>query len=95
MHVLIGFNLIFVNFSPNTVGLRDLQGKTELEHLLKAVSSVTNANKVEGKRRTPVLLKIAPDLNYQQLADIAQVLLISEVCTIVFYYLIRPSLVLD
>ncbi len=55
--------------SPNTPGLRALQGRDELEALIEAV---------DRARRTlandpPVLLKIAPDLIDEELEDIAQV----------------------
>lgn len=42
--------------SPNTPGLRNLQSKGELEHLLEAV----RANHTEGD--PPIFLKVAPDL---------------------------------
>ncbi|HET8796826.1 MAG TPA: quinone-dependent dihydroorotate dehydrogenase [Thermoanaerobaculia bacterium] len=50
--------------SPNTPGLRDLQRPEHLEELLRAVASV---------RCGPVLIKIAPDLDAVQIAEIADV----------------------
>ena len=50
--------------SPNTPGLRDLQRPEHLEALLRAVRSV---------RSGPVLIKIAPDLDDAQIAEIAEV----------------------
>jgi dihydroorotate dehydrogenase len=50
--------------SPNTPGLRDLQRPEHLELLLKAVASV---------RSGPVLVKIAPDLDATQIAEICEV----------------------
>lgn len=50
--------------SPNTPGLRDLQRPEQLEHLLHAVRTV---------RVGPVLVKIAPDLDETQLAEICEV----------------------
>jgi dihydroorotate dehydrogenase len=44
--------------SPNTPGLRDLQGEARLAAILDA----TLAARAELKRRPPVLVKIAPDL---------------------------------
>ncbi|MCR0984783.1 quinone-dependent dihydroorotate dehydrogenase [Roseomonas populi] len=44
--------------SPNTPGLRDLQGEARLAAILEA----TLAARSELKRRPPVLVKIAPDL---------------------------------
>lgn len=50
--------------SPNTPGLRDLQRPEHLEALLNAVRSV---------RVGPVLIKIAPDLDGAQIAEISGV----------------------
>jgi dihydroorotate dehydrogenase len=55
--------------SPNTENLRDLQGKAALEALLRGVLRVRNGL----ERRIPVFLKIAPDLNDREIADIAEV----------------------
>lgn len=54
--------------SPNTPGLRALQGKGELEALIARVLKVR-------KTCVPILLKIAPDLTAPELADIAAVAL--------------------
>ncbi|MEX0839221.1 MAG: quinone-dependent dihydroorotate dehydrogenase [Parvibaculum sp.] len=54
--------------SPNTPGLRSLQNRAELETLIARVLAVR-------KTRTPVLLKIAPDLDPEELVDIAEVTL--------------------
>jgi len=52
--------------SPNTPGLRELQEKEPLTHLLKTLQGINN-----GKpKRKPILLKIAPDLTNSQLDDI-------------------------
>ncbi|KAG9352467.1 hypothetical protein JZ751_020881 [Albula glossodonta] len=58
--------------SPNTPGLRDLQGKKELHCLLDKVLKERDALKSE--RRPPVLVKIAPDLTLQDKQDIADVI---------------------
>jgi dihydroorotate dehydrogenase len=50
--------------SPNTPGLRDLQRPEHLEALLTAVRSV---------RVGPVLIKIAPDLDDAQIAEICEI----------------------
>lgn len=55
--------------SPNTPGLRSLQGEAALEELLQAIRA---ENKVSRK---PVLLKIAPDLS---LPEIEQIISTSE-----------------
>lgn len=49
--------------SPNTPGLRQLQEQDRLRELLAAV---THANRALA-RRVPLLLKIAPDLNFRQI----------------------------
>jgi dihydroorotate dehydrogenase len=52
--------------SPNTQGLRQLQGRAALETLLLAVTRVR-----EGlPTRAPLLLKIAPDLNEGEIDDV-------------------------
>lgn len=51
--------------SPNTEKLRDLQGKAALAGLLEGVMAV--------RGDTPVMLKIAPDLTKDEIADVAQV----------------------
>ncbi|XP_059201676.1 dihydroorotate dehydrogenase (quinone), mitochondrial isoform X2 [Centropristis striata] len=57
--------------SPNTPGLRDLQGKAELHQLLQTVLKERDA--LQGERKPPVLVKIAPDLTEQDKQDIADV----------------------
>lgn len=57
--------------SPNTERLRDLQGKAALEALLQRVLEARDAL----PKRVPVFLKIAPDLEQQDVADIAEVCL--------------------
>lgn len=60
--------------SPNTPGLRALQSREALEDLLRKVIGARN----EGPA-TPVLLKIAPDLNADDISDIAAVALSSGI----------------
>lgn len=55
--------------SPNTVGLRDLQSRASLAELL---SRVMEARAGSVRPDVPILLKIAPDLHEDDLADIAQ-----------------------
>ncbi|XP_003445795.1 dihydroorotate dehydrogenase (quinone), mitochondrial [Oreochromis niloticus] len=57
--------------SPNTPGLRDLQGKAELRQLLHTVLKERDA--LQEERKPPVLVKIAPDLTAQDKQDIADV----------------------
>lgn len=55
--------------SPNTPGLRDLQEKEPLTHLLRELQKL-NGYKPAPK---PIFLKIAPDLNLGQLDDIVEI----------------------
>ena len=55
--------------SPNTAGLRRLQGREMLENLLKAVADERRANTSLGGRRVPILVKLAPDLLENELED--------------------------
>ena len=55
--------------SPNTPGLRELQEKEPLKQLLRSIME-ENSNMPSPK---PVLLKIAPDLNNEQLDDIVDI----------------------
>ncbi|NWS75486.1 PYRD dehydrogenase, partial [Crotophaga sulcirostris] len=57
--------------SPNTPGLRDLQGKAELRDLLAKVLAERDALPCE--RRPALLVKIAPDLSARDRQDIASV----------------------
>lgn len=61
--------------SPNTERLRDLQGKAALSALLARV--------MEVRGTVPVFLKIAPDLDQSELADIAEVALTSGVDAVI------------
>jgi dihydroorotate dehydrogenase len=60
--------------SPNTPGLRELQEKEPLKNLLALVKNLS-ASKPVSK---PVLLKIAPDLNVEQLDDIIEILKVTR-----------------
>ncbi len=55
--------------SPNTPGLRALQEKAPLTHLLKSLNEINN----KADARKPILLKIAPDLTSEQLDDIVEI----------------------
>lgn len=57
--------------SPNTPGLRGLQNKSELTDLLSALTQT----RAQLARCTPLLVKIAPDLEEQACTDIAELAL--------------------
>lgn len=65
--------------SPNTEKLRDLQGKAALAALLDGVMQ-TRAGLT---RPIPIFLKIAPDLDSSELADVAEVALAAGVDAII------------
>ena len=65
--------------SPNTEKLRDLQGPAALSALLTGVMEV----RARLPRQIPVFLKIAPDLNGDELAAIAEVALTTGLSGIV------------
>jgi dihydroorotate dehydrogenase len=55
--------------SPNTPGLRELQEKEPLMHLLNTLQQRNSKNGISR----PILLKIAPDLINEQLDDIVEI----------------------
>ncbi len=65
--------------SPNTPGLRDLQAR---EPLLRLLASLQEANQRQ-QRPKPLLLKIAPDLSFEQLDEIADIIRATELSGLV------------
>src|SRR5690606_33697868 len=65
---LVDFCVVNVS-SPNTPGLRNLQGREELSALLGRLQPL------HGKLKTPLLVKIAPDLADEDIRDVAQLAL--------------------
>jgi dihydroorotate dehydrogenase len=57
--------------SPNTPGLRGLQGKDFLTRLLSEVVAERDNLSVEQALKPKVIVKIAPDLDEQEIEDIA------------------------
>ncbi|NEU07900.1 quinone-dependent dihydroorotate dehydrogenase [Flavihumibacter sp. R14] len=55
--------------SPNTPGLRELQEKEPLKHILNTLQQRNRKNDISR----PILLKIAPDLSNSQLDDIVEI----------------------
>ncbi|MEH6460519.1 quinone-dependent dihydroorotate dehydrogenase [Chitinimonas sp. JJ19] len=60
--------------SPNTKNLRQLQGADELEKLLSALKDEQARLTVRHGRYVPLALKIAPDLEGEQIQEIARLL---------------------
>ena len=67
--------------SPNTVGLRRLQGREMLEQLLSLIQKereiplIPNPSPLEREGRVPILVKISPDLTDEELDDAVGVIL--------------------
>jgi dihydroorotate dehydrogenase len=67
---------ITVNISsPNTKNLRQLQGASELDTLLAILKDAQQRLADQHKRYVPIALKIAPDVNTEQVKNIADALL--------------------
>ena len=60
--------------SPNTAGLRGLQEAAQLEALLSALTEERKSLADRHGRRTPLALKIAPDLELREIEEIAGLL---------------------
>lgn len=67
---LVDFLVVNVS-SPNTPGLRKLQGREELNKIVSAVVKARDA--LEREDKPPILVKIAPDLTEKDKVDIASV----------------------
>lgn len=61
--------------SPNTPGLRDLQGRERLTRLLATLIERRQALLQNGGTRKPLFLKIAPDLTPEDEIDVAEVVM--------------------
>uniref|UniRef100_UPI0037500618 quinone-dependent dihydroorotate dehydrogenase n=1 Tax=Undibacterium sp. TaxID=1914977 RepID=UPI0037500618 len=61
--------------SPNTKNLRQLQGASELDDLLSKLKDAQQRLADQHKRYVPITLKIAPDIDSEQIKNIAESLL--------------------
>ena len=61
--------------SPNTVGLRQLQGQAALEGLLTQLHTQRQLEEKTLNKKLPLLVKLAPDLNEGELAEAVDVIL--------------------
>jgi dihydroorotate dehydrogenase len=64
--------------SPNTVGLRQLQGSAALEGLLTQLHAQRQLEEKKLAKRLPLLVKLAPDLSENELDDAVDVILSSH-----------------
>jgi dihydroorotate dehydrogenase len=65
--------------SPNTPGLRELQEKEPLKHILNTLQQRNNKNQISR----PILLKIAPDLTNSQLDDIIEIVMETKIAGLI------------
>ena len=61
--------------SPNTVGLRRLQAKEQLQKLLESLAVRRHQLRLKDERHVPLLVKIAPDLSEFELRDALETIL--------------------
>jgi dihydroorotate dehydrogenase len=61
--------------SPNTKNLRQLQGASELDALLAQLKEAQSRLADQHKRYVPITLKIAPDIDSEQIKNIAGALM--------------------
>ena len=61
--------------SPNTKNLRDLQNESLLNDFLQKISQCKNNLQKISHKNTPILLKIAPDLELEQQKNIAKIVM--------------------
>ena len=61
--------------SPNTVGLRQLQGRAALSGLLTQLHAQRKLEEDRLKKKLPLLVKLAPDLTESELDDAIEVIL--------------------
>lgn len=70
------FSFITVNISsPNTKNLRDLQSVEALDALLGSIKKEQALLAEQHQKETPLFIKVAPDLNAEQIKDIAALLI--------------------
>jgi dihydroorotate dehydrogenase len=61
--------------SPNTAGLRNLQGRAALEGLLTNIHQQRLIEQKQLERRVPILVKLSPDLTESELNEAIEVIL--------------------
>jgi dihydroorotate dehydrogenase len=69
--------------SPNTQNLRSLQQAPALERLLSSLAEARSRLAAEHRRRVPLAIKIAPDLDADAIADVARLAVEHEMDAII------------
>ncbi|NJN79415.1 MAG: quinone-dependent dihydroorotate dehydrogenase [Anaerolineales bacterium] len=64
--------------SPNTIGLRNLQGRDALASLLFQIDAQRKLEEKQYEKKLPLLVKLAPDLSESELNDAIDVILDSK-----------------
>lgn len=65
--------------SPNTKNLRDLQNKDQLDAFLSALVLKKNELQNSTKKHRPILLKVAPDLTWQEQEKVAEIVVKNKI----------------
>lgn len=82
--VYVFADYITINISsPNTPGLRELQHGEGLSSLLTQLKKRQEELSIEHERYVPLAVKIAPDLDEEEIADIAQRLLAAKIDAVI------------
>lgn len=72
----VAADYITVNISsPNTPGLRELQNKDELNHLIGQLRLRQQQLSDTHKKYTPIVLKVAPDMELEHIEQVSDILL--------------------
>jgi len=74
VHAYAGYLAVNIS-SPNTPGLRELQGKRYLATMLSSLVAENRRLSSRGSRHPPLFVKIAPDLTLTELDDILEAIL--------------------
>ena len=69
--------------SPNTPNLRQLQDKAALDGIFQALQEVQRQRPTGGQPRKPVLVKVAPDLTFEALDEILELVEPREIAGII------------
>jgi dihydroorotate dehydrogenase len=78
------FDFFVVNVSsPNTPDLRQLQDKSALDEILAAIQEQNRSQKPEIRSQKPVLVKVAPDLSFEALDEILELMAPRQIAGIV------------
>jgi dihydroorotate dehydrogenase len=69
--------------SPNTPNLRQLQDKAALDEILTAIQEQNGSQKPEARSQKPILVKVAPDLSFEALDGILELISPRQIAGIV------------